>query len=70
MQAHTQEAYMMGLQMSYLGRVWIPFSLLLFVLMLCKVKVRRGMISGLFAVHSITFLLVLTSQKNRWSLQN
>ncbi|MDO4486818.1 MAG: histidine kinase N-terminal 7TM domain-containing protein [Bacillota bacterium] len=62
MQAHTQEAYMMGLQMSYLGRVWIPFSLLLFVLALCKIKANKGTIAVLCLIHTVTFLLVLTSQ--------
>ena len=36
----TSASSLLGIQFSYLGRTWIPFTLLLFTLELCKVKVR------------------------------
>lgn len=62
MSAKTAEGYLLGLQMSYLGRVWISYSLFLFALTVCKVKVKKGILAGLACFHAITFLLVLTTQ--------
>lgn len=62
MLAKSEEAYLRALQMSYLGRVWIPFSLFLFVMMLCKVKINPKVYWGLGAVHGATFLAVLTTE--------
>lgn len=62
MLAKTEEGSLMGKQMSYLGRVWIPYSLLLFTLALCKVKTKRRVLMGLGFVHIITYVMVLTSQ--------
>ncbi|MDD6157658.1 MAG: histidine kinase N-terminal 7TM domain-containing protein [Lachnospiraceae bacterium] len=62
MLAESEEAYLRAVQMSYLGRVWIPFSLFLFVMTLCKVKIDRKVYWGLGAIHGATYLLVLTTE--------
>ena len=36
--AQTPEAYMTALKLSYLGRVWVAFSLALFVSELCRIR--------------------------------
>ena len=66
MLAKSNEAYLMGLQMSYLGRVWIPYSLFIFMLTLCKVKVNRKILMGLGIFHAATFFAVLTCQYQNW----
>lgn len=58
--AKTEEEYLIGLQLSYLGRVWIPYSLFIFMLALCKIDVKRWILVALGYFHAITFLLVLT----------
>ena len=41
----SQEAYLVALKFSYLGRAWIGFSLLLFVSELCNVRMPRWLIA-------------------------
>lgn len=62
MLAKTEREYLMATQLSYLGRVWIPFSLLVFMLAVCKIKMPRWGLIGLACFHAVTFLLVLTAQ--------
>ena len=60
MLSRTEEESLMAIQMAYLGKVWVPFSLFIFVLELCKVKMNKKVIAALAGVHTVTFLLVLT----------
>lgn len=62
MLAKTEEQYLAALQMSYLGRVWIPYSLFIFMIAICKIKFSRRILSVLAGIHVITYVLVLTSQ--------
>lgn len=55
--------YLTGLQMSYLGRVWIPFSLFVFSMTVCRIHIKRPIIIGLTSFHALIFFLVLTC---RW----
>lgn len=66
MLSNSHEEYLHAVQMSYLGRVWIPFSLFLFVMTLCKVKIDPRIYLGLGIVHVATFWAVLTSQWQNW----
>ena len=50
-------------QLSYIGAVWIPFSLLLFVSEICKVRTNQKVMVFLGAVHASTYVAVLT---NSW----
>lgn len=61
MLSHDAESYMRAVQMSYLGRVWIGYSLFLFVMALCKVKMDHRVNMGLGIFQALTFLMVLTS---------
>lgn len=47
MQATSEEAAILALQFSYLGRIWIPFSLLCFVLELCERRLNPRVLSVL-----------------------
>lgn len=59
MHATTEEAAILAWQASYLGRVWIPFALLQFVILLCDKKRHRWVSEVLALLHAITFFLVL-----------
>ena len=59
MQARTEEAAIFAIQISYLGRAFIPFALMNFVLILSNVK-KRGYITFIMAaVHTITYFSVV-----------
>lgn len=64
MLARTEDAVVLAWQFSYLGRVWIPFSLLQFILWLSGKK-RYPWVSNLLAlVHAATYFLVLGMRYN------
>ena len=60
MQATSEEAAVLALQFSYLGRVWIPFSLLCFVLVLCERRLDLRILIGFAVFHALTYLSILT----------
>ena len=62
MLSKTAAEYFMGVKMSYLGRVWISYSLFIFMLALCKYKFNKTALHVLAVFHAMTFLLVLTSE--------
>ena len=64
MLARTEVEYFAALRMSYLGRVWIPFSLLIFTLNVCGKELPKWGTAILAAFHGITYLLVMTSKHN------
>ncbi len=64
MNAPTEEAYYVALKFSYAGRVWVAFTLFLFVLELCKVRLPALVRDVLVGVHLFTYVLVLTIQKH------
>ena len=64
LKAHSSEAYLTALKMSYLGRVWVAFSLFLFVNELCGIKVPNAAKICLALFHVGTYISVLTIRKN------
>ena len=64
MQATTEESFISALQLSYMGRVWIPFALFLFTMELCRIKIPDAVKAGLGAIHAATFAMVLTLGKH------
>ena len=65
MQARSEEAAVIALQFSYAGRVWIPFSLFRFVLLLCKRKRRPWLYNTLALIHTATYFMVLFLPYNK-----
>ena len=70
MVAQSEEAYLIALKMSYLGRVWVPFSLFLFTLNICKINYKKYLLKILAVVHIITFVLVATCEYHQLYYQN
>ncbi len=64
MQAHSQDTYLAALQLSYLGKVWIPFALFLFAMELCRIRIPRPLKLVLAAAHLAAFVMALTVQQN------
>ena len=59
MSSQTEHEYLSCLKFSYLGRVWVAFSLLLLVISICKRKVSTKILFGLSFFHIVTYILVL-----------
>ncbi len=64
MLARSEEAAVLAWQICYLGRVWIPFAFLQFVLILCKQKRRLLVLNCLALIHALTYFLVLFMRHN------
>ncbi|MBQ6442909.1 MAG: response regulator [Lachnospiraceae bacterium] len=64
MKSATQEAYYVALKFSYAGRVWVAFTMFLFVAELCRIKLPKLLTNGLVLVHLFTYILVFTVQKH------
>ena len=62
--ASSEKVYMAALKMSYLGRAWVPFSLFVFTLAVCKVKIPNIILIIMSIYHGLTYLLVLTCDYN------
>ena len=58
----TEEGYWIALRISYMGRVWIGFSLLIFIFGVCKVKIRKWIVAALASFSFLTFIAVCTTQ--------
>ena len=56
----TEEAFITAQQLSYLGRVWISFTLFMFTAELCRVKIPALLHRTLAALHIAIFMVVLT----------
>lgn len=62
MLAKNESEYLIALKLSYMGRVWVPYSLFIFTIILCKIKVNRKLLAGLAFGHAFTFFTVLTCE--------
>ena len=62
LRAHSEEAYFTALSLSYLGRVWIPFALLLFVGELTHYRIPRAARAFLALVSAATYIAVVTTR--------
>ena len=60
----NQDAYIIALKISYAGRIWIIFSLFLFVAELCKIKLPFILKNILIVFNLITYALILTFEKH------
>jgi len=65
MLARTEGEAVLLWQFIYLGRAWIPFTLLMFVLILCCKKKYHRVTSILSLVHGATYLVVLAMRYNK-----
>ncbi|MCR4780457.1 MAG: response regulator [Ruminiclostridium sp.] len=64
LKATTEEAYITAMQVGYIGRVFIPFGLLLFSAELCGVKMPRIIKVALALIHIFTFAQILLIGKS------
>lgn len=64
MTAHTPEESLLAVKFSYFGKVWIPFSMFIFAMEICNIKLDKRIYTGLGVMHVGTFFLVLTNEYN------
>lgn len=65
MLARTEGEAVLLWQFIYLGRAWIPFTLFMFVLILCCKKQYHRITTILSLIHGVTYLAVLTMRHNK-----
>ncbi len=63
--AETLESYVTAVQLSYGGRVWYTFTLLLFTAELCKKKFPAILKAILILFSTATFVMVITVMKHK-----
>ncbi len=64
MKATSEEAYIVALKFSYLGRVWIVFAFLMFTAKMCRVRFQRVPVVILLLAHVGVTLSILSIGKN------
>lgn len=64
MLSHTQTETIMALQFSYLFRIWIPYSIFMFTILLCTKRKLHKTLSLLAVLHVIIYILVLFTKYN------
>ncbi|MBQ8966741.1 MAG: response regulator [Ruminococcus sp.] len=57
-------------KLSYIGAVWIPFSLLVFLIELCGVRASHKVLMFLGTLHAATYLAVVTNDWHQLYYQN
>ena len=62
--AHTKELAVQAVKMSYVGKAFIPFCMLLFVMEYCKVRLPNLVKTMLSIMHFTVMFLVLTCEHN------
>jgi signal transduction histidine kinase len=60
----TEDEYIAALKFSYAGRVWIVFSLFLFTVEFCHVKVPSFFIRAFILFNTFTYVLVFTLENH------
>lgn len=63
--ARTKELAVQAVKMSYVGKAFIPFCMLLFVMEYCKVKLPNLVKTMLSMMHFVVLFLVLTCEHNK-----
>ncbi|MCR5641251.1 MAG: response regulator [Lachnospiraceae bacterium] len=66
MKTTSEEAFMVALKTAYAGRVWIAFSLFLFIAELCHRRILPWVRDGLLILHVIFMFSILNIPKNTW----
>ena len=65
LQSTTKEACLTALKFSYTGRVWISFSLCMFVAELCHKKVATWMKAVLVTINVLVYGTILTVEQHQ-----
>lgn len=60
--ATTMEEALLATKLSYMGKIYIPPLAFFFVTRYCGIKIPRGIVLGLTAVHTAVLVLVLTCE--------
>ena len=64
MKAGSEEAYITALKFSYAGRVWIVFAYFLFSARMCRIRIPKGLIAFLTAVHIGIYIVIASLESN------
>ncbi|MGN0427004.1 MAG: ATP-binding protein [Agathobacter sp.] len=64
MNAQTPREGMIGIQLCYLGKVWIPLTFFMLAMELCEIRFPEKLYQGLVCIHLFVLILVLTCDKN------
>lgn len=62
---NVREVALVGVKIGYIGKCYMEFTLLLFVLKYTNSKLPKGLLNGLFAFHTITLVIIITCEYNK-----
>ena len=68
--AHTEGAYFRALRLSYFGRVWTAFALLLVIAELVKLKIPRTAKIAFALINAVTYIVVFTTKSTGLYFKN
>ena len=60
--ARSGEAYLTALKLSYLGRVWISFALILFIAELTQIKISQILKRVMALINVVTYVIIYTTE--------
>ncbi|MBQ6574571.1 MAG: histidine kinase, partial [Lachnospiraceae bacterium] len=63
LRSHSVENYMSALRISYAGRVWVTFSLFMFVMELAKIRIPNAARLAMALFNVISYLIVVTTNR-------
>ena len=63
LRSHSVESYLSALRISYAGRVWVAFSLFMFVMELARIKVPNVARFAMALFNVATYLIVVTTNR-------
>lgn len=62
--SETPDASLLAVKMAYLGKLFIPVSLFIFVMNTCSIKIPKFVYKLMFLFHAFLYTLVLTCDSN------
>lgn len=62
MRSRTGREFYFAVVFSYIGRIFIPLTLLFFILEICRMKLRIEAKCILFGFHSLIYIIILTNE--------
>ena len=65
-QATSREMYLKGWEISYIGSVWVTFSLFMFIAELCNIKLPKNVVRGLSFFQVAMMITILTAPNHNF----
>lgn len=64
--SRSEESFFTAMNLSYFGRVWLTYSLFMFLTQLVRVKIPRPVEIAMVLVNLVTYVIVVTTRFTGW----